>query len=266
MGLIANSNLQAILDKLARYGNLATGDPEFDDALTAGFETAAATCLSGGSGLSAYILALSDEGVEADLLPSARDLNEAHPTPANGFVLGLSGISAFISALNKHVQRYGPANTTGLDNYLTGLNATTPTLRAHGSFRKWFKTLSAGNVFIQADTDIARVNITGGATGTYTHLATIDKTGYAGAKLVAKNVGALTGPGPVVLGVTGKKFDGTTQALTVSISTLTDAFETDLSVTTKIFFDVTAITVTSGGTSGNVVKIVAKTDRDISAA
>jgi hypothetical protein len=262
MPLISNAALQAIGDKMARFAALSVGDPAFDNSFTAGLDAASAAVLSGGNSIAQYLLDSNDEAVTADLLPAARDLDESHPVMPTGFLLGIPGISAMITAINNHLKRY--AGVPSLDAYLTTLNASTPTLRFHAAFTDHLKALSAKNVFIGNDLDIARVNVTGAATGTYTHLAAIDKTKYSGAKLVARNVGALTAT--TALSITGKKFDGTTATLTVSISTLTDAAETNLSDVTKVFVDVTGISVTSGGTAGNVIKIVAKTDRSIAAA
>lgn len=262
MPLISNSELQAVGDKLARFAAMSVGDANFDNSFTAGLDAASTAVLSGGNSIAQYILSTTDEAVIADLLPAARDLDESHPVMPTGFLLGIPGVSAMIRAIDNHLKRY--AGVASLDAYLSNLNASGPTLRFHAAFTDHLKALSAKNVFIGADLDIARVNVTGAAAGTYTHLAAIDKTKYSGAKLVAKNVGAITGA--TNLSITGKKFDGTTATLTASITTLTDGAETNLSDVTKVFVDVTAITVTSGGTAGNVVKIVAKTDRDISAA
>lgn len=262
MPLISNAELQAVGDKLARFAAMSVGDANFDNSFTAGLDAASTAVLSGGNSIAQYILSTTDEAVIADLLPAARDLDESHPVMPTGFLLGIPGVSAMIRAIDNHLKRY--AGVASLDAYLSNLNASGPTLRFHAAFTDHLKALSAKNVFIGADLDIARVNVTGAAAGTYTHLAAIDKTKYSGAKLVAKNVGAITGA--TNLSITGKKFDGTTATLTASITTLTDGAETNLSDVTKVFVDVTAITVTSGGTAGNVVKIVAKTDRDISAA
>lgn len=260
MAFISNSDLQTVLDKLARFASLAVGDPEFTAGLNAGFETASAAVFSGSGALSTVIQGLSDLDQEADLLPAARDLNETHPTPPVGFLLSDKGISAMLTALDNHAKRYG---YTSLDNALTTINASTPTLRAHGFFKRYLGKITAGNSFIPTDLALAKIVTTGATTGTYTHLATVDKSLYAGAKLVAKNVGVIGSTTTIT--VTGKKLDGTTATLTASISTLTDGHETDLSVTTKLFIDVTAISVT-GATTGNEIDIVAKTDRDISAA
>jgi hypothetical protein len=262
MPLITNTALQEIGDKLARFAAMSVGDPDFDASFTAGLDAASAAVLSGSNSIAQYLLDSNDEAVTADLLPAARDLDESHPAMPTGFLLGIPGISAMLTALNNHLKRY--AGVASLDAYLSSLNASAPTLRFHAAFTDHLKTLSAKNVFIGNDLDIARVNVTGATTGTYTHLAAIDKTKYSGAKLVAKNVGALTAT--TALSITGKKFDGTTATLTVSIATLTDGTETNLSDVTKVFVDVTGITVTSGGTAGNVIKIVAKTDRSIAAA
>jgi hypothetical protein len=262
MALITNNELQAILDKLARYGSEAVGDPEFSNAFNAGMAKAAADTLVGGGGLATYILAINDVDVEADLLPAARNLAENVPVPPDGFLLGIPEITAMITALSTHIKRYAGGPTT-LDLYLTSLNVPTPTLRAHGHFAKYLKALTARNVFIPADLDIASFAVTAATTGTFTHDAAISITQYGGAKLVAHNVGALNST--TGISVTAKKFDGTTQVLTASIATLTDTHETDLSVTSQLFYDVTAIAVT-GATNGDHIKIVAKTDRSIVAA
>jgi hypothetical protein len=262
MPLISNAALQEIGDKLARFAAMSVGDPNFDASFTAGLDAASNAVLSGSNSIAQYLLDSNDEAVTADLLPAARDLDESHPVMPTGFLLGIPGISAMLRALDNHLKRY--AGVASLDAYLSTLNASAPTLRFHGAFTDHLKTLSAKNVFIGADLDIARVNVTGAAAGTYTHLAAIDKTKYSGAKLVAKNVGALTGS--TNLSITGKKFDGTTATVTAAITTLTDGAETNLSDVSKVFIDVTGITVASGGTAGNVVKIVAKTDRSIAAA
>ena len=140
----------------------------------------------------------------------------------------------------------------------------TPTLRAHGHFKKYLKTLKAVNAFIPTDIVLATFSETGAAAGTYAHLAAIDKTVYAGAKLVLKNVTALTSS-PVVT-VTGKKIDGTTSSLTATISTHTINAETDLSDTTKVFVDVTNISIASGGTNAEEFEVVAKADRSVTSA
>jgi 3D (Asp-Asp-Asp) domain-containing protein len=257
MALIANSDLQTILDKLARFASEAVGDPEFAAGLTAGFDTASTDVFGP---LATFILALNEEDQVADLLPAARDLDQTHPEPPTGFLINVKSINAMLTALDTHCKRFG---YTSLDNRLTVLNASVPTLRAHGLFRRYLGKITAPNSFIPNDVALAKIVATGATTGTFTHLATIDKTQYAGAKLVAKNVGALGGTTGIT--ITGVKLDGTTATLTASITTTTDAFETNLSVTTKLFINVTAISIT-GSTSGNRIDIVAKTDRDISAA
>jgi hypothetical protein len=116
-------------------------------------------------------------------------------------------------------------------------------------------------VFVGADTVLATLTVTGASTGTFASVTTL--ASYSGAQLVVKNQGAVTTG--ATLTVTGKKLDGTTANITATIVTGTDNTETALSVTTKLFVEVTAITITSG-TSTDVYEIVAKTDRDISAA
>ncbi len=202
----------------------------------------------------------SDGDVSADLLSPARDLDESNPVPPTRFLIGIAGVSAFLAALDKHLKRYSAYST--LDTYLSSLNASAPTLRVHQAFYDHLKTMSRANVFVGVDTILATFAATGATTGTYTHVAAIPST-FAGAKLVVKNNGAVTTGATVT--VTGKKVDGTTASLTATIGTGTDAHETDLSVTTKLFVDVTAVSIT-GGTNANAYKIVAKTDRDISAA
>lgn len=262
MPIIANSDLQTICDKLARWAAMSVGDAAFDSAFNAGMEAANAAVMSGSGSLFTYLFETQTDGdVAADLLPAARDLDEANPTPPARFMIGIAGVSAFLTALNNHIKRYNPATST-LDAYLTSLNATSPTLRVHQALHDHLKAFSRKNVFIGADTVLATFAATGAATGTFTSVATIG-TDYAGAKLVVKNQGAVTTGATV--SVTGKKLDGTTQVITATIGTGTDNFETDLSSTAKLFVQVTAISITSG-TNGNVYEIVAKTDRDISAA
>lgn len=259
MPLITNTDLQAIGDKLARFASEAVGDVAFNAAFNAGMEAASANIFTGANSVAQYILDGNDEQVTADLLPAARDLDETHPTPPDGFLIQITSVKAMITALTTHLKRYG--SSTGLDDYLTQLNASTPTLRFHGHFKDYLKTLSRGNAFIPKDTELARITVTGAAAGTFLNVDTITK--YAGAQLKVKNVGAVTTG--ATLTVTGKKLDGTTQVITATIATGTDAFETALSSTAKLFTDVTAITI-SGATAPNVYAIVAKTDRDISAA
>jgi len=262
MSLITNTELRTILDKLARWASEAIGDTAFNNAFTAGMQLANSHVMSGGSSLATYILATADEDVIADLLPAARDLDESNPVPPDGFLLAIPGITKLIAGLNAHIKRYNGA--ASLDAYLTLLNAGTPTLRAHGFFAKYLKTLSKGNVFIPTDLDIATFTETGAAAGTFAHLTAIDTTAYAGAKLVAKNVGALTSS--AVISVVAKKLDGTSATLTATLSTHTDAHETDLSDTTQLYVDVTNITMASGGTNADVFKITAKTDRSVASA
>jgi hypothetical protein len=261
MSVISNTDLQAILDKLARFGATAVGDENLDDSFSAGFTAANAAVMSGSGSLFTYLVGtVTDGDVMADLLPSARDLDEENPAPPSRFLLGISGVNAFFNALNTHLRRYTAYST--LDAYLTSLNASAPTLRVHEALHNHLKAMSRKNVFVANDTVLATFAATGAATGTYTHVAAL-ASHLAGAKLVVKNQGAVTTG--ATLTITGKKLDLTTAALTVTIDTATDNTEKDLSVTTKLFYDVTNITI-AGATNGNVYEIVAKTDRDISAA
>ena len=262
MPIIANSDLQALGDKVARWASMSVGDSGFDNSFNAGMDAANAAVMSGSGSLFQYLadLAATDADPAADMLEAARNLDEDNPEPPARFLFGTT-IASFLSALDKHLKRYSPSTAT-LDAYLTSLNASAPTLRFHESFHNHVKALSRKNVFVAVDTVLATFAATGSATGTYTHVAALGSH-LAGAKIVVKNQGAVTTG--ATLTVTGKKLDGTTAALTAAIGTGTDNTETDLSVTTKLFYDVTNITISSG-TNGNVYEIVAKTDRDISAA
>ena len=260
MALISTNNLQTILDKLARFASESVGDPEFAEGFNAGMELASSHVLSGSGGLATFILALDEEDQVADLLPAARDLDRTHPTPPSSFMLSIKEIASMLTALDNHAKRFG---YTSLDNLLSNLNASTPTLRAHGFFRRYLGKLSPANSFIPADLALAQLTLTGATTGTYAHLAKIDKAQYAGAKLVVKNVGVISDTTGVT--VQAVKLDGTSTTLTASVSVLTDGHETDLSETAKLFVDVTSIAVT-GGTDGDVIKVVAKTDRSVASA
>ncbi len=260
MTIITNVQLQAVGDKLARFAAMSVGDAAFDDSFTAGMEAANAATMSGEDSLAEYIMATGVMDVMADLLPTARDLDEDNPAPPARFIIGITGIARFLTALNAHIARY--SDYTTLDAYLTSLNASTPTLRFHQAFHDHLKALSRKNVFIGADTVLATFAATGATTGTFTSVATIS-TSYAGAQLVVKNQGAVTTG--ATLSVTGKKLDGTTQVITGTVITGTDNTELNLSSVLKLFSEVTAISIT-GGTNGNIYEIVAKTDRSIAAA
>jgi hypothetical protein len=117
-----------------------------------------------------------------------------------------------MNALDTHYKRFG---YKGLDDRLTAINASTPTLRAHGFFRRYLGKITAPNSFIPSDLALAQIIPTAATTGTFTHLAKIDKAQYAGAKLVAKNVGAVNSTTGVT--VTGVKLDNTTATLTASV-------------------------------------------------
>lgn len=261
MPLITNTDLQAIGDKLARFAAMSVGDTTFNNAFTAGMAAANAAVMSGSGSLATYLFeTVTDMDVAADMLNSARDLDETNPAPPARFIFGISNVNRFLTAINAHIARY--SDYTTLDAYLTFLNSTTPTLRFHQAFHDHLKALSRKNVFIAQDKVLATFAATGAATGTFASVSTIG-TDYAGSKLVVKNQGAVTIG--ATLSVTGKKIDGTTQVITATIATGTDNTETNLSVLTKLFTEVTAVSIT-GGTNANVYEIVAKTDRDVSAA
>jgi hypothetical protein len=263
MSLISNTDLQAVVDKLAKWAATAVGDEGLDDAFTAGFTVANADIMSGANSLFTYFApggTCTDGDVVADLLPAFRDLDESNPSPPSRFMIQIANISAVFTALNTHIRRYNPATTT-LDAYLSSLNDSSPTLRVHQALHDYLKAFSRKNVFIANDTVLATLAVTGASTGTFTSVATIGSS-YAGAKLVVKNQGANTTGAN--LSIIGKKLDGTTQVLTVTVSSGSDDAEQDLSSTAKLFTEVTNITVTSG-TNTDVYEIVAKTDRDISA-
>jgi hypothetical protein len=187
-------------------------------------------------------------------------LDQTNPVPPTGFLIQVKEISAMLTALDTHFKRFG---YKGVDDRLSSVNASAPTLRAHGFFKRYFGKITAPNSFIPSDLALAQIIPTAATAGTYTHLAKVDKTQYAGAKLVAKNVGALTATTGIT--VTAIKLDGTSATLTASLSTLTDGHETNLSDVSLLFVDVASIAVT-GATSGDHINIVAKTDRSIAAA
>jgi hypothetical protein len=260
MGQLNNTQLQVILDKLARWASESVGDPAFNSGFNAGMSKANADVISGSNSIATYVLSLDDEDIVADLLPAARNLDENNPTPADGFLLTIPEMSSMIAALNTHFKSHG---YKGLDDYLTNQNTATPTLRAHGMFRQYLKTLSAKNSFIPNDLVLATFTETGATSGTFASLATIDKTNYAGAKLVVHNVTALTSS--AVVTVTATKLDGTSATLTATLSTHTINTETNLSDTTELYIGVTAISITTG-TSGDQFEIVAKADRSVASA
>src|SRR5688572_32684134 len=165
MPLIANSDLQAIGDKLARWAAMCVGDDDFDESFSAGFAAANAEIMSGSGSLFQYLadLAATDADPAADMLAAARNLDESNPTPPTRFLIGISGVAAFLTALDAHIKRYNP-DTSTLDAYLTSLNVSTPTLRFHQAFYSHIKTLSRKNVFVGVDTVLATFACTGAAT------------------------------------------------------------------------------------------------------
>lgn len=261
MAIIGNSDLTIVLDKLARFAGESASDPELSGSFVGGMSYASDNVFSGAGALCQFILDIGEVDVAADLLSAARDLDESHPTPSSGFISNIASIQAMIAALNTHIVRY--SDQTSIDTYLTFLNTGTPVLRAHGHFRRYLGNVSARNSFIPNDLVLATFTCTGAATGTFASVATINKSSYGGAKLVVKNQSAVTTG--ATLSVTGKKWDASSSVITAAVGTGTDDFETDLSDTDKLFTEVTNVTI-SGGTGGNVYEIVAKTDRDISAA
>src|ERR1700758_5429011 len=102
MGILNNSQLQAIGDKLARWATESVGDPEFNAGFNAGMAKANADVISGTGSIAAYVLAIDDEDIVADLLPAARDLDENNPTPSDGFLLTIQGMNNMIKALDTH--------------------------------------------------------------------------------------------------------------------------------------------------------------------
>jgi hypothetical protein len=261
MPIISNANLTTVVDKLGRWAAMSVGDPNFNNAFNAGMEAGNAAVMSGAGSLFTFLFETQTDGdVAADLLPAARNLDEDNPVPPKRFMFAIPSISEMFAAINAHIARYSAYTT--LDAYLTSLNTSAPTLRVHQALHDHLKAFSRKNVFIGNDTVLATFSATGATTGTFASVTTIG-TSYAGAQLVVKNQGAVTTG--ATLSVTGKKLDGTTAVITATIATGTDNTETNLSVTTKLFTEVTAISIT-GGTNANVYEIVAKTDRNISAA
>lgn len=257
--MIGNSDLQTILDKLARFAGEAVGDSEFNAAFDAGLDAAWNNTLKqGAGGLVNFTESLNDLQLNAYLAESTYKASIANLSPPDSFLLNIPEVKAIITALDNYFKANGYAS---LDAYLTSLNSSTPSLRVHAAFSKNLKKLSRGNVFVGADTALASLVATGATTGTFSKLTTLST--YAGAKLVVKNVGALGATTGVT--VTAKKLDGTTATLTASVTTLTNGAETNLNDVTKSFVEVTGVAVT-GATTGNQINIVAKTDRDISAA
>lgn len=256
MAIISSGNLQTVLDKMARWAAEAAGDSQVVTTPNAGIVIANTDVLAA---LETTIDGLTDNDQNADLLPAIRDLGDSAPA-LNYF--GAAAWAGMLDAFDRHARRYGYAD---LNAYLSFLNVTTPALRVHNDFSKYLGRVRSPNVFIPVDTDLARIDITGAAAGTFVDIAAIDTTLYGGAKLVAKNNGALT-TNPVLSVTVMNLITGASQVLTVTTGSLSDGAETDLSDTTKKFWDVTNITVTSDGTGGNSVKIVAKTDRSITAA
>jgi len=129
--------------------------------------------------------------------------------------------------------------------------------------RSILKTVSKQNAFIPSDLILATFRERAAA-GTYAHVAAIDKTGLCRCETRHQNVTALTSS-PVV-SVNVKKFDGTTATLTATLSTHTINARRFCPTSRRHSSDVTGISIASGGTNAESFEVVAKADRDVSAA
>ncbi len=263
---LSQGQLTVILDKASRYAGLVVGDTQLNPSFTAGMQYAGLTCLSGANGFMTWLMAETpDEDILGDLADPFRELDENNPQPTDLKLTSLTKVMAIFTALDRHYVRLGYKS---LDDYLTSLNGPkgmTPTLRIHQHFKRYYGKLSSQNLFTPVDVDLATYTIGAGTPLAVNGSLSLSGTnGCAGAKIVVKNVGALTTS--AVISVVAVKIDGTVATLTATLSTHTDAHETDLSDTAKLYASIQSITITSSGTNADVFKIVAKTDRSIIAA
>lgn len=262
---ISTANLESIMDKLARFAAEANGDP-LASAIATGGAYAVTVPNSGVSvgandvvpTLQTLISGFTDMQQQDDLGPSVVGLGTTFNIQSYVYSLWVD----LVKGLNKQGQRFNTMLSTdrsGLDAMLRVLNATTLTLRAHGSFSKYFGGLSPVNVFTPIPAVIATLSVSATnvvAVGTVTPL---DLTQYGTGQLAIQNTKAE--------GLTSTVFTVTspTQTNTFTVSSQTNNELTAGSDNGKTWSTISTVTV-SGGFNTDTFNLVILPDRTVNTA
>jgi len=269
MAQISTANLQTLLDKIARHVAEANGDVLASAVATGAVYTVTtpnAGLIVGNADVLAALNTLVDTTIaDADL--SGLIADEVDELVAQNPALVRDYWTKVVDGLD----HYGRLNNAllatdrgGLDAMLRVLNASTPTLRAHFLFEKYFGRLSPANVFVATPFTLATLVVTGADAATFAHVAALDTTLYAPGKLAILNTKG-EGLTSTVLTLTCTKA-GVATSVAFTVTTQTDKYLTAGADTDKRFTDCTAKVSISGGNNGDEFSVVILPDRAISAA
>jgi len=271
MAQISNANLITILDRMARWGGEAGGVPLASAVATGGVY--AATSPNAGiavadtdvlAALQTLVGGFTDVHQQEDFIPPVVALNDGQPALGS---LGYNFWAALRRALDIHALRYNSlaaGDLSGLDAMLRVLNASAPTVRAHGLFNQYFGNLSPGNVFVPTPFTLATLAVTGSTSATFTHVAALDTTLYGNGKIAVLNT-KTEGLVSTTLTMTCTK-SGVATNVAFTVGVVTNNYLTAGGDTTLTFSDCTALVSISGGVLGDAFSIVILPDRAVAAA
>jgi hypothetical protein len=168
----------------------------------------------------------------------------------------------------------------GLEQHVAGVNAfiATNTLTVHPEFAKAFNyfasnastlgitnkvvtTVALSHIFVPTEQTLGSIAITGASAGTFTPGTAVNTALYGpGQALYVKNTGGSAWTAGGILSISYHDSANTAQTVPYTTTTVAAGATVSLSVFGQ---SVTNITVTSGGTSGNDVAVVAEPTRTI---
>jgi hypothetical protein len=271
MSQISVSNLQHIVDKMARHAAESNGD-QLASAIATG-ATYTWASFTGGLAVADYdvlsllqtlVTGFTDADQQSDFVPPVDALNTFSPL-LNAFLYSFwSGVR---KGLDSHMSRYaGNAMVVGdltpLDAALRVLNATTLTLRLHGAFGQYFGGISPNNLFTPKPFVLATLTLTGATAGTFTHVSSISGQ-YGPGQIALMNVKANTTAATIAF--TGTQ-GGVGIPISITAGATTNYYITPATDISQTFTDAPALTSISGGTSGDLYDIIILPDRCINAA
>jgi hypothetical protein len=270
MAQISTANLKLVLDFMAQHAAEADGIPLASAVATGAVYTVTVP----NSGLSV---------ANADVLDDLNTLVKSGGTIGDaafsalvaGTILGLDTINpglevGYWQPMMDALDSYGLLNndqiTTdrgGLDTMLRVLNASTPTLRVHGLFEKYFGRVSPNNVFVPTPFTLATIAVSAADAATLSHVAALDTTLYAPGKIAIMNTkGEGTQPSTALTLNCTK--NGSLTSVTFTIGAATDKYLTAGTDTSLAFTDCPAQTPgVSGGNNGDEFAVVILPDRAI---